>query len=134
MPVEVVMPKLGLTMASGTIARWIKQPGEAVRAGEPLVEVSTDKINYEVESPASGTLAHTAGTDGEEFDCGAVIGIIALEGDGSIGPLVATTSSAPAATPAARASSPSTAPPTNGARTIASPAARKLARERGVTL
>ena len=81
MPVEVVMPKLGLTMASGTIARWIKQPGEAVRAGEPLVEVATDKITYEVESPASGTVVRALGNDGDEFACGAVIGTIAVAGE-----------------------------------------------------
>ena len=81
MPIEVVMPKLGLTMASGTIARWIKRPGEAVRAGEPLVEVATDKIAYEVESPATGTVARAAGSEGDEFACGEVIGVIALAGD-----------------------------------------------------
>jgi pyruvate/2-oxoglutarate dehydrogenase complex dihydrolipoamide acyltransferase (E2) component len=80
-PVDVVMPKLGLTMASGTIARWIKRPGEAVRAGEPLVEVSTDKISYEVESPASGTVGRALGNDGDEFACGDVIGTIALAGE-----------------------------------------------------
>ncbi len=81
MPVDVVMPKLGLTMASGTIARWIKQPGDAVREGEPLLEVSTDKISYEVEAPATGTLAELLGSDGDEFACGAVIGTIALVRD-----------------------------------------------------
>jgi pyruvate/2-oxoglutarate dehydrogenase complex dihydrolipoamide acyltransferase (E2) component len=68
------MPKLGLTMASGTIARWMKRPGDAVREGEPLVEVSTDKITYEVESPASGTVGRALGNDGDEFACGDVIG------------------------------------------------------------
>jgi pyruvate dehydrogenase E2 component (dihydrolipoamide acetyltransferase) len=81
MPVEVLMPKLGLTMASGTIARWIKRPGEAVREGEPLVEVATDKITYEVESPASGTVVQAIGSDGDEFACGAVIGMIAVAGE-----------------------------------------------------
>jgi pyruvate dehydrogenase E2 component (dihydrolipoamide acetyltransferase) len=159
MPVEVVMPKLGLTMASGTIARWIKRPGEAVREGEPLVEVSTDKINYEVESPATGTVARMVGNDGEEFACGDVIGLIALAGESD------TPAPAPAPAPAAAASTPAPAAPaqavveaprrpvasgfaptadailpapaaaaTNGARVIASPAARRLARERGVTL
>jgi pyruvate/2-oxoglutarate dehydrogenase complex dihydrolipoamide acyltransferase (E2) component len=104
------MPKLGLTMASGTIARWIKRPGEAVREGEPLLEVSTDKINYEVVSPASGILDRTAGNEGDEFACGDVIGAIAL------------------------ADETETAAPTNGTRRLASPAARRLARERGVSL
>ena len=143
MPANVVMPKLGLTMASGTIARWIKLPGDAVREGEPLVEVSTDKITYEVEAPASGTIARALGNDGDEFACGDVIGTIALPGESDAA--VAAALEAPrisaatngsgqrARTPAvpAAAASPATG---NGARTIASPAARRLARERGVAL
>jgi pyruvate dehydrogenase E2 component (dihydrolipoamide acetyltransferase) len=155
MPVEVVMPKLGLTMASGTIARWIKQPGEAVRAGEPLVEVATDKITYEVESPASGTVARALGNDGDEFACGAVIGTIAVAGESDTPAPVSTAPDtaasgddpariveAPRISAAANGVSPtvssSVAPsqsaPANGERIIASPAARRLARERGVPL
>jgi pyruvate dehydrogenase E2 component (dihydrolipoamide acetyltransferase) len=138
MPVEVVMPKLGLTMASGTIARWMKRPGETVREGEPLVEVSTDKITYEVEAPASGTLAHTFGNDGDEFACGAAIATIALGGDDAAALAtprqVASGNGSPA--PAAPAPAPraAQAAPANGARIIASPAARRLARERNVRL
>ena len=139
MPVEIVMPKLGLTMASGTIARWIKAPGEAVREGEPLVEVATDKIAYEVESPASGTFARSLGNDGDEFACGDVIGYIALAGEADIaltveGPAtVAAFVEAPRESAAANgiAAAPATA---NGARIISSPAARRLARELGVVL
>ena len=140
MPVEVVMPKLGLTMASGTIARWIKQLGESVREGEPLVEVATDKITYEVESPATGTVARASGNDGDEFACGEVIGLIALAGESDMpqsariveAPRVSAAAngvSATAESPAAAASAPA-----NGARVIASPAARRLAREHGVPL
>ena len=135
MPVEVVMPKLGLTMASGTIARWIKATGDTVRAGEPLVEVSTDKITYEVESPASGTVARANGTAGDEFACGDVIGYIALEGESDIAltaesmvPFV----EAPRETAAANGIS--HAVPVNGTRVISSPAARRLARQFGVAL
>ena len=153
MPVEIVMPKLGLTMASGTIARWIKAPGEAVREGEPLVEVSTDKITYEVESPASGTVARSCGKDGEEFACGDVIGHIALAGEADIA--IASGAAAPAVpfviaprvTAAANGIS-STEPTSNGVsahetaqavaensgRIVSSPAARRLARELGVAL
>jgi pyruvate dehydrogenase E2 component (dihydrolipoamide acetyltransferase) len=151
------MPKLGLTMASGTIARWIKRPGDAVREGEPLVEVSTDKISYEVESPATGTVASAIGAEGDEFDCGAAIGTIALAGETdapqtapppvSIAPDVAAGMATGAAnrvveaprisaagTGIAPTSSSSVAPAAGGARIVASPAARRLARERGVTL
>ena len=152
MPVDVVMPKLGLTMASGTIARWIKQPGEAVREGEPLVEVSTDKINYEVESPASGTLARALGNDGDEFACGDVIGTIALAGEtaaavssGAAPDAIAADGTArvveaPRISAAANGVTPTipsvaeTSTGANGARVIASPAARRLAREHGIAL
>ncbi|HEY0395851.1 MAG TPA: dihydrolipoamide acetyltransferase family protein [Candidatus Elarobacter sp.] len=178
MPVEVVMPKLGLTMASGTIARWIKRPGEAVRAGEPLVEVATDKITYEVESPASGTVARALGSDGDEFACGDVIGTIAVAGEpdtpvaaspppdaAAAAPPVRATSTAPdmmgsdggriveapripagangvaptvpadshAAAPE-RAPGGATSAESSGARVVASPAARRLAREHGIAL
>ena len=137
MPVQVTMPKLGLTMASGTIARWIKRTGEAVREGEPLLEVSTDKISYEVESPASGTLAQTVGNDGDEFACGEVVGVIALAGetDSSVVEAPRPSAAANGAPVPEPDRAPSTAPAAaNGARLIASPAARRLARERGVTL
>jgi pyruvate dehydrogenase E2 component (dihydrolipoamide acetyltransferase) len=167
MPVEVVMPKLGLTMASGTIARWIKQPGEAVREGEPLVEVSTDKITYEVESPASGTVGRALGNDGDEFACGAVIGTIAVEGESDtpgavssapdtaasgdspariveaprisaaangVSPTVSSSTASSSTASSSTASSSSAPAPGNGSRIIASPAARRLARERGVSL
>jgi pyruvate/2-oxoglutarate dehydrogenase complex dihydrolipoamide acyltransferase (E2) component len=163
-PVEVVMPKLGLTMASGTIARWIKAPGEPVREGEPLVEVSTDKIAYEVESPASGTFARSLGNDGDEFACGDVIGYISLAGESDVpqastepppssAPDVAarpSTGSGQADVPAQVMEAPRVSAaasgvlPTaessvaaverNGTRVVASPAARRLARERGFTL
>jgi pyruvate dehydrogenase E2 component (dihydrolipoamide acetyltransferase) len=142
MPVEVVMPKLGLTMASGTIARWIKHAGEAVREGEPLVEVSTDKITYEVESPATGTVARAVGNDGDEFACGDVIGLIALAGESDT-PQPAPIVEAPRISAAANGIAPAFASSPviaggdvagNGARVVASPAARRLARERGIAL
>jgi pyruvate dehydrogenase E2 component (dihydrolipoamide acetyltransferase) len=161
-PVEIVMPKLGLTMASGTIARWIKAPGEAVREGEPLVEVSTDKITYEVESPASGTVARSCGKDGDEFACGDVIGYIALVGEADApqpapaepppsalgaGGEPAGIVEAPRISAVGNGVAPTLASSTtaqqrdgttpvagDGARAIASPAARRLARERGIGL
>jgi pyruvate dehydrogenase E2 component (dihydrolipoamide acetyltransferase) len=132
-PIEVVMPKLGLTMASGTIARWIKQPGETVREGEPLLEVATDKINYEVAAPASGTVVRALGRDGEEFPCGSVIGLIALAGESDAPAIARAVVEAPREPYAANGSA-TAAPAPSGARIVASPAARRLARERDVPL
>ena len=56
MPVNVVMPKLGLTMEKGTIVRWLKKEGDLLIQGEPLVEILTDKVTYQVDSPASREL------------------------------------------------------------------------------
>jgi pyruvate dehydrogenase E2 component (dihydrolipoamide acetyltransferase) len=142
-PVEVVMPKLGLTMASGTITRWLKIAGDEVSAGEPLVEISTDKITYEVEAPASGLLARTFGSDGDEFVCGAAIATIALAGDEAAAvnadraPDLAAAAGfveAPRRPPAANGISGPLPEPRRGTRIIASPAARRLARERNVRL
>jgi pyruvate dehydrogenase E2 component (dihydrolipoamide acetyltransferase) len=143
-PVDITMPKLGLTMETGTIARWLKASGEAIAQGDPIVEVASDKINFQVDSPASGTMAALVGKEGEEFACGVVIGTIALPGElagevAALPPLVAAASgvavavaAAPVATAAAAA--PATAMRRDGSRFIASPAARRLARKLGVPL
>jgi pyruvate dehydrogenase E2 component (dihydrolipoamide acetyltransferase) len=133
MPAEITMPKLGLTMTTGTIVRWMKSPGERIELGEPLLEISTEKINYEVESTAAGTLAKTIGNAGDEFAPGAVIGIVAADGETLSVAAQAQPVAAQAQPVAARAQPVSArAPATNGARTIASPAARRLARERSI--
>ena len=121
MPAEITMPKLGLTMESGTIVRWLKAPGERIAPGDPLLEVSTDKINYEVESPVAGTLAQRIGNDGDEFACGALIGLVTLENE--------TVAIAAAASPVSVRVPRHENGERNGERTVASPAARKLARE-----
>ncbi|HVB82539.1 MAG TPA: lipoyl domain-containing protein, partial [Candidatus Binataceae bacterium] len=81
MAVEVTMPKFGLTMQEGTIQRYFKAPGESVRAGEPLYEVETEKVLYEVEAPASGTLAAALFPEGATVECGVVIAVIAESGE-----------------------------------------------------
>jgi pyruvate/2-oxoglutarate dehydrogenase complex dihydrolipoamide acyltransferase (E2) component len=100
------MPKLGLTMETALIGRWLKSPGEAIKTGEPLLEIATEKINYEIESPATGIVGPIIGKEGDEFPCGAVIGTIALDGESL----------------------------RDKQRAIASPAARRLARERGIAI
>jgi pyruvate/2-oxoglutarate dehydrogenase complex dihydrolipoamide acyltransferase (E2) component len=140
MPAEITMPKLGLTMTTGSIVRWMKAPGDKVALGEPLLEVSTEKISYEVESPVGGTLLETIGREGDEFEPGAVIGLVAIENEALTVPAQATAVSAqvlPNAPPPAQA--PMNAPaattaPANGARHSASPAARRMAREHSVDL
>jgi 2-oxoglutarate dehydrogenase E2 component (dihydrolipoamide succinyltransferase) len=88
--VDVVMPQMGVSVSEGTITRWLKQEGEQIEADEPLLEISTDKVDTEVPSPASGTLTQILVQEGETVDVGTKLGQIG----GS-----ATEAPAPAATP-----------------------------------
>src|SRR5947209_18655454 len=74
--IEIVMPKLGMTMTSGKVVRWLKQNGETVTAGEPICEVETDKLNSEIEAEVSGVLTVVAQED-EDLGVGATLGRIA---------------------------------------------------------
>src|SRR5258707_4132038 len=77
MAVELTMPKFGLTMHEGTLQRFFKAPGEAVKAGEPLYEVETEKVLYVVEAPASGTLAAWLHGEGTVVEFGRPVAVIA---------------------------------------------------------
>src|SRR4051794_12953076 len=71
--VEIVMPAMGESVTEGTVLEWTRQPGEAVAADEPLVEISTDKVDAEVPSPASGTLTEILAQAGDTVRVGQVI-------------------------------------------------------------
>ncbi len=81
MATTVIMPKLGLTMTEGTIEKWLKQEGDRVEKGEPLVEIITEKINFQYESPASGILRKILHHEGEIVPVATPIAIIAEEGE-----------------------------------------------------
>jgi pyruvate dehydrogenase E2 component (dihydrolipoyllysine-residue acetyltransferase) len=78
--VDVVMPQMGVSVSEGTITRWLKQEGEQVEADEPLLEISTDKVDTEVPSPASGTLTQILVQEGETVDVGTKVGQIGGSG------------------------------------------------------
>src|SRR6266851_1982079 len=133
------MPKFGLTMHEGTIQRFFKAAGESVVAGEPLYEVETEKVLYEVEAPASGTLATRLFEEGATVECGVAVAVIAEAGEdiaavaARYGEAASRVESTPAQKP--RESSALAAPQSAaGARRSASPIARKLAAELGVNL
>ena len=92
--VEVRMPALGESVAEGTVTTWLKQVGETVEADEPLLEVSTDKVDTEVPAPASGVLVSIAVGEDETVAVGTVLALI---GDASAAPAAAPAQSAPAA-------------------------------------
>ena len=78
---EIKMPRFGLTMESGFIEKWFKKEGEKVKEGEPLLEVSSEKITNEVASPSSGILLKIIGKEKEEIKVGTVIATIGEEGE-----------------------------------------------------
>ena len=71
--IDVVMPQMGVSVAEGTIAGWLKQPGEAIATDEAICEVSTDKIDVEIPAPEAGTLAEVLVAEGETVAVGTVI-------------------------------------------------------------
>jgi 2-oxoglutarate dehydrogenase E2 component (dihydrolipoamide succinyltransferase) len=79
---EIHVPELGESVADATVGRWLKQEGEAVKSGEALVELETDKINFEVEAEQDGVLQSISKDEGETVNVGEVIGTIG-EGDGA---------------------------------------------------
>lgn len=82
MRVRVKMPKLGLTMTEGTIVEWRKTVGDPIRAGEILLVVETEKVEAEVEAPATGTLVEILGEVKGVYPVGEVLAIIETPGGG----------------------------------------------------
>ena len=140
MAIEIKVPTLGESVTEATIAKWFKQPGEAVTADEPLVELETDKVTVEVPAPASGMLESIVAKDGDTVGVGAILGTIK---DGAAGkttasgsptgrPDVKTTSTTPI-NAADEEPKPRTPAPAAGAtNTAQAPSVRKLAAESGV--
>ena len=76
MPTSVTLPALGESVTEGTVTRWLKQVGDNVEADEPLLEVSTDKVDTEIPSPAAGVLLEITAQEDETVEVGAVLGLI----------------------------------------------------------
>jgi 2-oxoglutarate dehydrogenase E2 component (dihydrolipoamide succinyltransferase) len=104
MSVSVTMPRLGESVSEGTVTRWLKSEGDRVEADEPLLEVSTDKVDTEIPSPASGVLASIKVAEDETVDVGAELAVI--EDSASGASAAATETSAPVSEPAAESSPP----------------------------
>ncbi|MGR6963545.1 2-oxoglutarate dehydrogenase, E2 component, dihydrolipoamide succinyltransferase [Geodermatophilus sp. URMC 61] len=83
MPTSVTMPALGESVTEGTVTRWLKQEGEQVEVDEPLLEVSTDKVDTEIPSPAAGVLTRILVAEDETVEVGAELAVIGGDGDGS---------------------------------------------------
>ena len=77
---EVVMPQMGVSVSEGTVTKWLKQVGEAIGRDEPLLEISTDKVDTEVPSPAEGVVAQILVQEGETVEVGTVLAVITPAG------------------------------------------------------
>jgi 2-oxoglutarate dehydrogenase E2 component (dihydrolipoamide succinyltransferase) len=158
--IDVVMPQMGVSVSEGTITKWLKQEGEEIQADEPLLEISTDKVDTEVPSPGTGTVQQILVQEGETVDVGTKLAVI---GSGAAAPAApaedappepATQEAADASdaaaegesqaptpeAPAAPTEAPQAAPPStdgqagaaNGAPTFVSPVVARIASEHGV--
>ncbi len=140
--IDVVMPQMGVSVSEGTITKWLKQEGEAVAADEPLLEISTDKVDTDVPSPGEGVLQKILVQEGETVDVGTKLAVIAPEGVevAAPEPEAEPEAEAPAPEPVAeeqpagapeREPEPAEAPSGNG-KTFVSPVVARIASEHGV--
>ena len=136
--VDVVMPQMGVSVSEGTILKWLKQEGETIEADEPLLEISTDKVDTEVPSPGSGVVQQILVSEGETVAVGTRLAVIAPEGaeieEAPAEPEPEPQAAEPAPAAAAPAPTPPPAPANGGAseRTFVSPVVARIAAEHGV--
>lgn len=141
---EVKVPELAESISEGTVAQWLKQPGDHVEKGDYIVELETDKVNVEIISDHAGTIKELLAEEGDTVQVGQAIAVVdeSVNPGGEAPEQAAPKAAEPAAQKAAPAPESVPAQPeakeeakaSNGQKTIASPAARKLAREKGIDL
>jgi pyruvate dehydrogenase E2 component (dihydrolipoyllysine-residue acetyltransferase) len=131
---EVLMPQMGESITEGTITKWLKKVGDSVQRDEPIFEISTDKVDAEIPSPAAGTLTEIKVAEGKTVTINTVVAIIGgAAGKAAAAPAAAAPASAakPAAAPVAAAPAASASA---GERGRSSPLVRKIAQENNVDL
>ena len=121
MAVNIVVPEVGESIVDARVAKWLRKEGDSVSAGDPLVELETDKIDIEVPSPSAGVIKSIAHTDGADVKVGDVLGVIDESAKGA---------AASAAAPAEEKK----AAPAEAGKTRATPTARKAAEDKDVDL
>jgi pyruvate dehydrogenase E2 component (dihydrolipoamide acetyltransferase) len=152
MPTDIVMPQMGESIVEGTITKWLKKPGDKVQRDEPLFEISTDKVDAEIPSPAAGVLQDIKVAEGTTVQVNTVVGTISSDGEA---PAAAPKGAAPSAEkkaalpapPAPASSAPAPSAPKaevapaapaereeEGEHARSSPLVRKIAREHNVNL
>jgi 2-oxoglutarate dehydrogenase E2 component (dihydrolipoamide succinyltransferase) len=160
MAVDVIMPQMGESIFEGTITKWLKKPGDKIERDEPLFEISTDKVDAEIPSPAAGVLKEIKVNEGQTVPVQTVVALIDAAGAGAAAaapakvegpkpapapapakavvpkppaPVPAPPKAAPAPAPAAAAPAPPR-PVGNGHKIRSSPLVRRIARERHIDL
>src|SRR5574341_228411 len=135
------MPALGVAQQTGTLLKWLKTEGQPVSKGEPLMEIETDKATVEIEAPASGIMTRVTAKAGDEVPVGQTIALILAPGES-----VPTESKQPAPSVAATTANETSSAPSAkkipvgvssgslGGRLLASPKAKRIAKEQGVDL
>ena len=143
MPSNIVVPEVGESIVDARIAKWLRREGDSVAAGDPLVELETDKIDLEVSAPQAGVLARIARQEGEDVKVGELLGVIDEAAAGASAPASAEAAppppSAPSSAAAASQADSAGAPPEKPAASPgkgprATPTARKAAQEQQVDL
>jgi pyruvate dehydrogenase E2 component (dihydrolipoamide acetyltransferase) len=138
MAYEILMPQLGLTMEEGTVSAWLKKEGDAVKVGDAILEITTDKLTNEVVSEYEGTLLKIVAQEGEDIPVKGILGYIGQPGEAvGAAPAAAAAPAAPAEAPAPAAAAPTAAPApvaAGGKRIRISPLARKTAAKLGVDI
>lgn len=125
MATAINMPKLGLSMKTGTVGKWLRNEGDTVKKGEAIVEVMTDKITNKVEAPAEGILVKIVAGKGAKLPVGGLMGIVGEAGEDISALLAAASAGGTGEAAPKQAAAP-------GAKIKISPAARKLADENGI--
>jgi 2-oxoglutarate dehydrogenase E2 component (dihydrolipoamide succinyltransferase) len=132
---DVVMPQMGESITEGTITKWLKKVGDSVQRDEPLFEISTDKVDAEIPSPAAGTLTEIKVQEGATVGINTIVAVIG--GGGSSASAPAPAAAKPAASAPAPAAAPapvSSTPAASGERVKSSPLVRKIAKDNNLDL
>ena len=132
----VVMPQMGESIFEGTITKWLKKVGDAVRKDEPLFEISTDKVDAEIPSPTDGILSEIKFGEGETVQINQVVAVIGGSASAAVGPVAAATSvPLQVAVPLAKhAQAAAPIPVPSGPSRRSSPLVRRIAREHNINL
>ncbi len=137
---ELVMPKMGESVAEATIIKWLKKPGDSIELDEPVLEIATDKVDSEIPSPVAGVLEKILFEEGQTIQVNGVIALIQTGADASAAPAPA---SEPASAPVAQTAAPTAASTTESAEALSarsdsgrfySPLVRNIAKEENISL